>query len=63
MCIRDSVSTQLPYCIVVAFCCFFGYLVAGFTNGNLLLTLGTSFLLLIGIMVALHRAFGGEKDN
>ena len=59
----EHVSTQLPYCIVVAFCCFFGYLVAGFTNGNLLLTLGTSFLLLIGIMVALHRAFGGEKDN
>ncbi len=53
----EHVSTQLPYCILVAVCCFVGYLVAGFTNGNLLLTLGVSTLMLIGLLVALHKKF------
>lgn len=58
----EHVSTQLPYCVVVAGCCFFGYLVAGFTNGNLILTLGVSLALLIGVMTFLHRMFGAKEN-
>ena len=58
----EHVSTQLPYCVVVAGCCFFGYLVAGFTNGNLILTLGVSLALLIGAMTFLHRTFGAKEN-
>ena len=54
----EHVSTQLPYCILVAACCFVGYLAAGFTNGNLLLTLGVSILMMIGLLVVLHKRFG-----
>ncbi|HWP50122.1 MAG TPA: Na+/H+ antiporter NhaC family protein [Clostridia bacterium] len=54
----EHVSTQLPYCILVAICCFAGYLVAGFTNGNLLLTLTVSVLMLLGLLVLLHKKFG-----
>lgn len=34
------VSTQIPYAVTVALCCFVGYLAAGFSMGNLWLTLG-----------------------
>lgn len=49
------VSTQMPYALLVAGCSFVGYLVAGFTNANLLLSLGTAVLLLVAVTVALHR--------
>lgn len=54
----QHVSTQLPYCIVVASCCLVGYLVAGFTNGNLIATLGISVVMLFGVMIVLHKKFG-----
>lgn len=54
----EHVSTQIPYCLLVAACCFVGYLIAGFTNGNLLLTLSVSVLMLIGLLVVLHKKFG-----
>lgn len=57
----EHVSTQIPYCILVAICCFVGYLVAGFTNGNLLLTLGVSVLMLLGLLVILHNRFGSAE--
>ncbi|MCQ2507409.1 MAG: Na+/H+ antiporter NhaC family protein [Dorea sp.] len=49
------VSTQIPYAITVAVCCILGYLVAGFTDGNLIITLLFSFVLLIVTMVVLHK--------
>ena len=57
----EHVSTQIPYALVVAGCCFVGYLVAGFSNGNLLLTLLVSFALLAVTLVSLHRAFGTDR--
>lgn len=51
----QHVSTQLPYCIVVACCCFVGYLVAGLSGANVWLTLGSGILLLVGALVVLHR--------
>lgn len=36
----EHVSTQLGYALLVAGCCMAGYLVAGFTHGNLPLSLG-----------------------
>lgn len=50
----DHVSTQLPYALVVAGCCFVGYIVAGFTN-NVWLTLGSSIALLVIILVILNK--------
>lgn len=57
----DHVSTQIPYCVLVASCCFVGYLVAGFTNGNLLLTLAVSFGMLIALLVVLHKKYGADN--
>lgn len=57
----EHVSTQLPYCLLVAACCFAGYLVAGFTNGNLILTLAVSVALLFGALVVLHKKFGATE--
>lgn len=51
----EHVSTQMPYAALVAACCAAGYLVAGFTNANVWLTLGTAFLLLILVVTGLHR--------
>nr|WP_307993252.1 Na+/H+ antiporter NhaC family protein [uncultured Niameybacter sp.] len=50
----DHVSTQIPYTLVVAGCCFVGYLVAGFT-ANMWLTLGSSILLLVVMLYILSR--------
>lgn len=47
----DHVSSQIPYTLVVAACCFVGYLIAGFT-ANVWLTLGSSIALL-GIILAI----------
>ncbi|MEG2930492.1 MAG: Na+/H+ antiporter NhaC family protein [Ruthenibacterium sp.] len=51
----QHVATQMPYAILVAVCCIIGYLVAGFTDGNLLLTLLSSFGCLIVAVNVLHR--------
>ncbi|MEG2697907.1 MAG: Na+/H+ antiporter NhaC family protein, partial [Ruthenibacterium sp.] len=51
----QHVATQMPYAILVAVCCIIGYLVAGFTDGNLLLTLLSSFGSLIVAVNVLHR--------
>lgn len=57
----EHVSTQIPYCLVVAVCCFVGYLVAGFTGGNLLLTLASSLVMLVALLVLLHKKFGTQR--
>ena len=49
------VSTQIPYAVTVALCCFVGYLAAGFSMGNLWLTLGTSMILLCVTLFTMHR--------
>ncbi|HAH70960.1 MAG TPA: sodium:proton antiporter, partial [Succinivibrionaceae bacterium] len=49
----EHVYTQLPYAILVAFCAFFGYVVAGLTY-SLTLRLGTAFALMIIAVVILH---------
>lgn len=54
----EHVSTQLPYALLVAACSAVGYLVAGFTHGNLWLSLGTALLLLIVSVVVLHTLRG-----
>ncbi len=38
----EHVSTQLPYALTVASCCFVGYVVAGFSGGNVVLTLASA---------------------
>ena len=49
------VATQMPYACLVAACCFFGYIVAGFSYGNIALTLGTGIILLAVTLFVLHR--------
>ena len=50
----DHVSSQIPYTLVVAGCCFVGYLIAGFT-ANVWLTLGSSIVLLMVTLFILHQ--------
>ena len=57
----NHVSTQIPYVAVVGICTFIGYLVAGFTQ-SLLLTLGTSIVLLVISLVVLHK-MNEKKGN
>ncbi len=51
----EHVSTQLPYALLVAACCAVGYLVAGFTYGNIFATLITGIALLVIALVILHK--------
>ena len=50
----EHVSTQLGYACIVAFCCFVGYVVAGFTKANLWWSLGSSLVLLLISVFILH---------
>ena len=49
----DHVSSQMPYALTVAACCFVGYIVAGLTR-NVWLTLLVSLALLAAALFALH---------
>lgn len=49
------VSTQMPYALTVASCSIIGYLIAGFSDGNLLLTLSASIILLTAAIIFLHK--------
>ena len=51
----EHVATQIGYAGIVAGCCFVGYLVAGFTDGNLLLSLGSALILMVATMFYLHH--------
>ena len=55
------VSTQIPYALLVAGCCFAGYLVAGFTR-NVFITLAFSVALLVGALFLLHK-FTLKKES
>lgn len=50
----DHVSSQIPYAVLVAACCFVGYIVAGVTT-NLFLTLAVSIGLLLCAIIVLHN--------
>ncbi len=56
----EHVSTQLGYACIVAFCCFVGYVVAGFTKANLWLSLGSAVVLLLISVSVLHMV-GNKK--
>ncbi|MBP3438995.1 MAG: Na+/H+ antiporter NhaC family protein [Sutterella sp.] len=56
----EHVSTQIPYSLLVAACATIGYLVAGFTHGSLVLSLGTAVCCLIGSILVLHFLRRGE---
>ena len=49
MCIRDR-----PYALLVAGCCFAGYIVAGLTR-NVVITLVFSVALLVSALFVLHK--------
>ncbi len=57
----EHVSTQFGYAFIVAICSLVGYVVAGFTDGNLFLSLGCAFALLIGTVLFLHKR--SEKNT
>ena len=56
----QHVSTQMLYALAVAFASFCGYLVAGFTKGNVFATLGTGVVVLIAI-IAVSRLIGNKQ--
>lgn len=59
----QHVSTQMLYALLVAACSFIGYLVAGLSYGNLLLTWVTSVGLLIISLVVFHRISKSRIDQ
>ena len=56
----QHVSTQMPYAIVTAIAAFIGYLAAGFSNGNVYVTLIVSVAALIVLLFAI-RAIDKKK--
>lgn len=59
----QHVSTQMIYAIVTAGCCFVGYLVAGLSNANVWLTLGTALVAMYVVMVVLHKVYMPKADS
>ena len=56
----EHVYTQLPYALLVAFCAFVGYVIAGFTH-SLLASLGAAIVMLISTALIIH--FNQIKHN
>ena len=48
------VSTQLPYAVTVAAVSIVGFLVAGFSGGNLLITYAVAVPLLVFVLLGVH---------
>ncbi len=57
----NHVSTQIPYVLCVAACCFLGYLAAGFTANGWVGT-GVGFAALIVLLIVLDRKNKGAKE-
>ena len=57
----NHVSTQIPYVLCVAACCFLGYLAAGITANGWVGT-GVGFAALIVVLVILDRKNKGTKE-
>ena len=51
----QHVSTQMPYALLTAVASFCGYLAAGFSDGNVFLTLGVGLVVLLGGIFLFHR--------
>ena len=56
----DHVSTQMPYALMVAACCFVGYIVGGLT-GNGWLGLGVGFIVLVAAAVLVFERLKPKK--
>lgn len=56
----EHVYTQLPYALMVAFCAFSGYVVAGFTK-SLGLSFGTALVLLVAAAFIINFKNKTEK--
>ena len=63
----QHVVTQMPYCVVGGACAVVGYLVAGFTAGNLLLTWVSALVVLVITLIVLkqmtNRQIKMYRDN
>lgn len=59
----EHVATQLPYSLTVAFCCVIGYLVAGISNANILLTLGVSISSLVILIVVCNKIYRNKEKK
>ena len=59
----EHVATQIPYAWLVAVASFVGYAVAGFTNANLWLRLGTTRVILIGSISVLHMMGNAKREG
>lgn len=59
----EHVSTQLPYALVAAGVSTVGFLVGGFSNGNVWLTLGISFVLLLVAVFILKKMADRHKAD
>ena len=60
------VATQIPYATTVAICCFFGYIVAGFTaklgfGVSTAITLSVSVVLLVIALMIAPRIWTADK--
>ncbi|MBE5762441.1 MAG: Na+/H+ antiporter NhaC family protein [Clostridiales bacterium] len=51
----EHVSTQLPYALTVAVCCFLGYIVSGLCGGNPWITLGAGLAIFAVAMVIMLK--------
>jgi tetracycline resistance efflux pump len=59
----EHVSTQMPYALTVAGCSLVGYLVLGFTDGNLIISMIVSIALLVGVVFGLHKMWLSKNPN
>lgn len=59
----DHVTTQLPYALTVAFCCIIGYIVAGLTKANILLTLSVSIISLLVLITLCNKIYKNKKKD
>lgn len=58
----EHVSTQMPYALIVAACCFIGYIIAGLT-GNGWLGLGIAAVLLMGTLLTIYWVSEKKQKN
>ncbi len=56
----SHVSTQIPYALTVAVCCFIGYIVAGFTQ-NVFITFAVGLVLLGGLLFVIMGKVKKDK--
>lgn len=59
----DHVTTQLPYALTVAGCCFVGYITAGLTGSNVFLTLAVSIACLAAAFFTLYKIDSKRKSR